>query len=170
MGTSPRSDLMSSDALFVPKTAVVVSVADATGREHRAEIFVEDHETLQLVLQSRAFVPLRRQDEAGKDLGIEFLARRTILWVRLDLLTALDEFDLEAESSTEGRAAQVRLSFVGAAPVEGMIRYLRPAESRRLSDYLESLPPFFPVRTPDYVYLVARDHVLLVEPIVEVLR
>lgn len=153
----------------MPKSLVAVRVADAAGRERDVEVYVEDHETLQGSLLSRRFVPMRRHDESGKDLGIELIARHALLWVRLDLLTALDEIDLDAEGSPEARTVQVRVRFEQSPPVDGILRYLMPAGSRRLSDYLEALPGFFALRTPDHVYLIASDRVASVEPLAEVI-
>ena len=50
------------------------------------------------------------------------------------------------------------------AAYAGGVRYFMPPAFRRVSDYLESLEPFFPVRTPDFLYLVNRNALAAISP------
>jgi hypothetical protein len=160
---------MSADALIVPKAEVPVELRDSRGRQHGGELFVgsdgDERESLQSVLLARRFVPMR-----GPGGAVEMLNRDHLLWVRLDLLTALDEIDLEAEAAAESRTANLRVALDDGTVLDGLVRYLRPSHQQRLSDYLQSVPAYFPVRTADHVYLVNRDHVMSVAPLLEVVR
>lgn len=132
--------------------ALFVRPLDATGRGER----------LLDVLTERAFVPVRAADDA-----VLFLAPRHLAWVRLDLLAALDELDPEAEDPVTSAVARVVVGFACGATLEGTMRYALPALTRRLGDYLERVPPFFPLHTPDWIYLVNVAQVASVTPLSE---
>jgi hypothetical protein len=156
-------------ALLVLKDTVSVELRDARGRQQAGELYVTggatERETLQSVLNRRRFVPVR-----SSNASVSLLQRDHLLWVSLDLLTALDELEPEAETATDSCTVGVRLTFSDGTDLEGTVRYLRPAESRRLSDYLESAPRFLPVRTADRLYLVNRDRLIAVTPTHEIIR
>ncbi len=160
---------MTAPILVVPKAPVPVELRDCRGRQHGGELYVggdaAERESLQSILLHRRFVPVKSGSSA-----LELVHRDQLLWVRIDLLTALDELDSAAETAPESRAAQLRIALADGTTLEGTVRYLLPSESARLSDYLEAVPAYFPVRTADHVYLVNRDRVMSVTPICEVLR
>lgn len=159
---------MTTPALLVLKDTVSVELRDASGRQLSGELYVTsgatERESVQSVLNRRRFVPVR---SAGG--SVSLLQRDHLLWASLDLLTALDELEPEAETATESRTVGVRVTFRDGTSLDGSVRYLRPAESRRLSDYLESAPAFLPVRTADRLYLVNRDQLISVAPTHEAL-
>ena len=158
-----------SDSLRVPKQAVSIQLRDARGVEHSASIYLADNaaaderrERLQDVLLSRRFIPVA---SGG---AFAFVHRDHILWVRLDLIAAFDELDHDAEGAEGSVAVGVRIELLDGSVVEGGMRYLRPADSRRVSDHLESLPCFFTVQTPDWLYVINRDGVIRLVAVDEV--
>lgn len=157
---------MTAPVLVVPKAPVPVELRDCRGRQHAGELYVGggavERETLQSILIRRRFVPVK---SGG---ALELVHRDQLLWVRIDLLTALDELDSAAETAPDSKTAQLRVTFGDGTSLEGSVRYLLPSQSSRLSDYLEVVPAYFPVRTSDHVYLVNRDRVMSVTPICEV--
>lgn len=160
---------MSALVLVVAKAPVPVELRDSRGRQHAGELYVaadaQERESLQSILLGRLFVPVKSPSGAT-----EMMHRDHLLWVRIDLLTALDELDSEAETASESRTARLRFTFVDGTTLEGTVRYLRPTDSQRVSDYLQTIPAYFPVTTADHVYLVNRDRVMSVAPIQEVVR
>jgi hypothetical protein len=171
---------MNTALLVVPKHTVDVEIRDARGRVRKVELFLAGDETtapkerLQDLLQLRRFIPARTpgSGEAHTETGdlrakIEFLSREHVLWVRLDLMTAIDELDLEAESAAESVNARVSLALDDGTTLEGVLRYLLPSGARRLGDYLEGLSAYFPLRTDDHLYLVRRDRVVAVSSLQE---
>jgi len=158
---------MSADVWIVPKDAVGVEIMDARGATHFGVLYLSalggERENLQSLLSTRRFVPLR-----GPDGKMEMINRDHVIWVRIDLLTALDELDLEAEDAAGSRSASLHLELYDGSALDGVVRYLRPSDSQRLSDYLETVGAYFPLRTADHVYLVNRDRVLSVTPVTEV--
>ncbi len=164
--------------MFIPKDTVEAEVRDTRGRVRRISLFLAAYnpdqpgERLRDLLDERRFLPIRISAEAKeldpKHPGFELLSRDHLVWLRLDLLQAFEELDGEAEGDEESVAAGVRIDLDDGSSLEGGIRYLLPCEGRRVGDYLETLPPFFPVRTPDYLYLVRRDRVVSVVPVDEV--
>ena len=168
---------MSTPPLVVPKHTVDVEIRDSRGRLRQVELFLagaEDTapgERLQDLLQLRRFIPVRTagSGEAHTETGdlrasIEFLSREHVLWVRVGLMTAIDELDLETESAKEGVTASVRVELEDGTQLQGQLRYLLPSGARRVGDYLESLSAYFPLRTADHLYLVRRDRVVAVVP------
>jgi hypothetical protein len=171
------TDLETVD-LVIPKSTVDAEIRDSRGRVRVVQFFLategEQHrERLQDVLNARHFLPIRvvrllGLDQTGVRTGFELLNRDHVIWVRLDIFTAIDELDLEAEGADGSVSARVRLLLDDGSDLEGGLRYLLPSESRRVGDYLETLPPYFPVRTQDHLYLVRRDRVVAVTPLDEV--
>lgn len=158
-----------SASLKIPKHAVGVETCDSRGNKRRLEIYLaqpatpeERGERLQDLLRERQFVPAR----AGGSL--EFLSTRHLMWVRLELIAALDELDPQAEYADGSVSALVKVSLEDGSDLVGGMRYLMPAGWRRIGDYLESLPGLFPLRTPEWLYLVNKDRVIRVVPIDEV--
>jgi hypothetical protein len=158
-----------SQTLKIPKSLVDVELRDSRGRELAAAVYLAEavpsgdrRERLQDLLTSRRFVPLRRPE------GFSFIARDHVMWLRLDLMSAIDELDPEAEGGAGSVSAGIELTLDDGTMLRGGIRYLLPRTSRRVGDYLEGLPPFFPLRTPNHLFLVNRDRVVQVVPIDEV--
>ena len=159
---------MSERAVVTVKETVLVEYCTARGAVAAGEVFLRPRESAQRgerlldVLTERAFVPVRRAGE-----GVVFLAPRHLSWVRLDLLAALDELDPEAEDDASSAVARVLLELSHGDTLAGTLRYALPAETRRLGDYLERAPSFFPLRTEDWVYLVNVARVVAITPLSE---
>lgn len=160
---------MSNDSLRIPKQLVRVEVRDARGHMQKADVYLaaasptgDGRERLQDLLIERRFLPTR----SGGNFC--FISRDHILWVRLNLMEAIDELDPEAEGSNGSVSAGIKIELDDGSILRGGIRYLRPKTSRRVGDYLEGLPPFFPLRTPEDLYLVNRERIINVVPIDEV--
>lgn len=152
--------------LQVPKSAVNVEFAVGQGNVERGLMFVSEsasghqpNERLQTVLATRRFLPVKL---AG---GVCFMRCAGVMWVRLDILDAIDELSPETEGAENSRAADVEILLVNGSKLAGAVRYLLPPEARRLGDYLDTMPQFFPLRTPDHVYLVNRECCLRVQPV-----
>lgn len=164
--------------MFIPKDTVEAEVRDKRGRVRRIYLFLAasnqegERQRLRDLLEERRFLPVKiapsEKEHDPKHPGFELLSRDHVVWMRLDLLQAIDEIDLEAEGAADSVAAGVRIDLDDGSSLEGGIRYLLPSDGRRVGDYLERLPAFFPVRTPDHLYLVRRDRVVSVLPVDEV--
>jgi hypothetical protein len=158
---------MSAELLKIPKELIEVRLQDSRGESHDGSLFVsESHqqrERLQDMLSWRKFVPLRMTD--GQ---VKFFSRQHITWIRTDLIDAFGELDPEAEANRSSVCAGMIVELDDGRRVSGAVRYLRPDVSRRVSDYLEALTPFFPLRTSQWLYLVNRDRIVSVTPIDEV--
>ena len=162
---------MSNESLRIPKHLVEVEIKDARGVERSASVYLASAsanggrpERLQDVLRERRFLPLR---ENG---SFCFISREHIDWLKMDVIAAIDEFDPEAEGNAGSVSAGVKLELEDGTLLLGGIRYLLPKPARRVGDYLEGLERFFPLRTPDYLYLINRDRIVQVIPIDEVRR
>jgi hypothetical protein len=159
---------MSDCEVVTFKETVLVECCTARGAVTRGELFLRPidadgrGERLLDVLAGRAFVPMRTGAEA-----VVFLAPRHLAWVRLDLLAALDELDPEAEDDVSSAVARVLVELAHGASIEGTLRYALPAMTRRLGDYLERAPAFFPLQTPDWIYLVNASQVASITPLSE---
>lgn len=159
---------MSNSSLRVPKHKVEVELRDTAGEVREVEVYLaesgaeERRERLQDLLANRRFVPVRHADE------LSFISREHVTWLKLDLISAIDELDPEAEGNVGSVSAGISVVFDDGTSLDGGIRYLLPRTSRRVGDYLESLPQFFPLRTPDWLYLVNRDCIVRVTPVDEV--
>jgi hypothetical protein len=153
--------------IIVHKDTVLVELCTATGALLRGEVFVRPHdgvtrgERLLDVLAQRWFVPVKTQER------LMFVAVRHLLWARLDLLAAVDELDANAENDVNSCTARVIVELVDKSRLEGSIRYAMPMPARRVGDYLEHLPMFFPITTEDFVYLVSATAVLSVTALEE---
>lgn len=153
-----------SEAYRVPKRSIDVLVCDRRGESHRGEIFVMDPqgdtrgERLQDVLAARRFFPVVREQ------GVEFWNSEAVSWVRVDLLSAIGELDLESEDATDSVESQVRVDLADGSHLEGAVRYLLPPESRRLGDYLDQLGRQLLLRTDEFLYLVNVHAILHVRP------
>ncbi|MEZ4409013.1 MAG: hypothetical protein R3A52_21465 [Polyangiales bacterium] len=159
---------MSDRAVVTVKETVLVEYCTARGAVAAGEVFLRPRdasgrgERLLDVLSERSFVPLRRAGE-----GVVFVAPRHLAWVRLDLLAALDELDPEAEDEANSAVARVVVELSHGDSLAGTLRYSLPVETRRLGDYLERAPSFFPLRTEDWVYLVNVARVASITPLSE---
>lgn len=154
--------------LLIPKSATAVELRDHRGLVQRCAVFLsapgapsDRGERLQDVLANRRFVPVQHEGQ------VRFLSNRHVVWIRLDLLAALDELDPEAEGAEGSQSASVHLELDDGSQLSGVLRYFLPRTSRRVGDYLASLPAFFPLRTEDWLYLVNRERVLSVVPLEE---
>ncbi len=147
--------------LQVPKTAVAIELLEPHGTVERAMMFLADdgprRERLQNVLAARRFVPVRQGER------VAFVRCAGLMWVRLELMDAIDELSPETEDAANSQTVAVDVVLEDGARLSGAVRYLLPPESRRLGDYLDTMAPFFPLRTPDHVYLVNRDRCVRVE-------
>lgn len=158
---------MSDRTVVTLKETVHVEYCTARGAVSRGELFLRPldangrGERLLDVLSERRFVPLRAAE------GLVFLATRNLAWVRLDLFAAIDELDPEAEDDASSVVARVVVELTHGATLEGSLRYALPAETRRLGDYLERAPAFFPLRTDDWIYLVSAARVASITPLSE---
>lgn len=158
---------MSEREVVTFKETVHVEYCTARGATARGALFLRPvdasgrGERLLDVLSERAFVPLR------SDGGMVFLATRHLAWVRLDLLAALDELDPEAEDDVTSAVARVVVELAHGAALEGTLRYALPEMTRRLGDYLERVPAFFPLHTDDWIYLVSAAQVASITPLSE---
>lgn len=174
---------MKPEQLVIPKYTVSAEIRDTGGRIRSVELYLSEQDTgdaprerLQDILAARQFIPARQVrdsrigDAPNQTPRFTLLNKEQVVWLRLDLLQAIDEIDIEAEGADESISAGVRIDLTDGSELEGSVRYLLPSGARRLGDYLETLPEFFPVRTPDYLYLVHRDSVIAVTPAEEVRR
>ncbi len=153
----------------MPKHAVEVEVRDSRGEMRSGAIYLAAqpdaefrHERLKDVLADRPFIPMKMGG------AMEFVSRRHVVWLKLDLIAGVDELDFEAEGAEGSVAIAVRIDLADGSLVQGTLRYYRPEGSRRLSDYLSDVEPWFPVRTDDWLFLVSREHVLRVVALDEV--
>lgn len=159
---------MSDCEVVTLKETVLVECCTSRGVLTQGELFLRPLDTagrgerLLDVLAGRAFVPLRIAGES-----VVFLAPRHLAWVRLGLLAALDELDPEAEDDASSAVARVVVELAHGAVIEGTLRYALPAMTRRLGDYLERVPAFFPLRTADWVYLLNAAQVASITPLSE---
>ncbi|HEY4222955.1 MAG TPA: hypothetical protein VGO62_16475 [Myxococcota bacterium] len=156
------------DEMVIRKDTVRVELCSSHGALSRGEVFLRSAgdssargERLLDVLAERWFVPLKTPER------IVFVATRHIAWARIDLLAAVDELDPEAEDDEASCTARVLVELEDGGKIEGDVRYALPPSTRRLGDYLERLPSFFPVRTDDWLYLVSSVCVSSVTPIEE---
>ena len=153
--------------LVIRKETVAVEICTEKGTFIRGEVFVRPHEgtdrgeRLLDVLAQRWFVPVKTPER------LLFVAVRHVAYVKLDLLSAIDELDPDAENDLNGCVAQVIVELVDATRLEGRVRYTLPPPARRVGDYLEHLPMFFPVTTDDFVYLVSSTCVMSVTALEE---
>lgn len=154
-----------SEPFRVPKKAVGVVVCDQRGEAHKGELFIFDPvgeargERLQDVLASRRFFPLVREH------GVEFWNSQAVSWVRVELLSAIGELDLESEDASDSVESEVRVDLADGSHLEGKVRYLLPPESRRLGDFLEQLGRQLLLRTDEHLYLVNVRSILHVRPL-----
>ena len=160
---------MSSEKYRIPKHSVSIDLLDSSGNQRSVEVFIADmcakedrRERVRDILGDRHFIPVREDDQ------FSFVSRRHITWLRIDLMAAFDELDPEAERSEGSVTAGVKVELEDGTTVEGGLRYLLPRQSRRVSDYLERIDGFVPIRTPDWLYLVNVDRVVRIVPIDEV--
>ena len=158
---------MSEREMVIPKERVSVELCTSHGAVSRGEVYLRAPqeggrgERLLDVLAERWFVPLRTPDK------MVFIATRHIAWARIDLLSALDELDPEAEDDASSCLARVIVEIAEGESIEGSMRYVAPPGARRLGDHLERLPQFFALRTDDWVYLVNAAAVAAVTPLEE---
>lgn len=159
---------MTDDAeLVIRKETVPVEICTERGAVVRGEVFVrpaegaERGERLLDVLAQRWFVPVKTAEK------LLFLAVRHVAYVKLDLLAGVDELDADAENDANSCVARVVVELVDGKQVEGSVRYALPSAARRIGDYLEHLPMFFPVTTDDFVYLVSSTCVVSVTALEE---
>lgn len=150
------------EGLIVPKETVAVEMATERGAIVRGEVFTLPFEgalrgeRLLDVLARRQFIPVKTAE------GLRFVAVRHLAWVKLDLLAAVDELDPVTEDDENSALARVVLELVEGSRLEGRLRYALPSLARRVGDYLEHLPLFFPLTTDDFVYLVSSHSVVSV--------
>ncbi|MBI4822468.1 MAG: hypothetical protein HY791_39780 [Deltaproteobacteria bacterium] len=151
----------------VPKRPLSVEVR-SLGDSLKAEVLLtevqnpdERGERLRDLLATRRFVPYRGPE------GVRLIGTERTLWVRLSMFEGLEELDEEAEGSAESVAAHVQLLLEDRSTLEGILRYLLPKESRRLSDYLERVSGFVPLHSEEWLYLVNLDRVIQVIPLEE---
>ncbi len=151
--------------LRVPKRAVPVEVATGGSTVRHVEVFLAPPahpggagERLSDLLARPRFLPVQ---EAGV---VTFLNCQLPAWFRLPLLDGLEELAPETEASADAVSWEVRVELAPSGFLEGTLRYLLPAHACRLGDYLRHAPTFFPLRTPDWLYLVNRACVVQVIP------
>lgn len=153
--------------LIIRKATVAVEIGTEKGTVVRGEVFVRPHEgsdrgeRLHDVLAQRWFVPVKTPER------LVFIAVRHVVYVKLDLLAAIDELDSDAENDANSCVALVLVELQDGSRLEGRVRYALPEPSRRLGDYLEHLPMFFPILTEDFVYLVNSTSVVSVTALEE---
>ncbi len=159
---------MDEREMIIHKDTVSVELCSTHGAQSRGEVFLrppqegtDRGERLLDVLAERWFVPLKTPER------LTFVATRHIAWARIDLLAAIDELDPEAEDDESSCTATVVVELNFGAKLEGVVRYALPHPMRRLGDYLERLPSFFPLRTDDWLYLVSSTCVSSVTPLEE---
>lgn len=148
----------SVDSLSVPKTRVEVTARYGSGQEHTLSLYVADGERVKRLLEDDRF--LHATDQAGL-----FVALRTehVAWLKLDPLDGIDEVDSEAEGAS-GVDIGVILRFADDSTLSGHLRYLRPAASARLSDYLEDETGTFVLHAEAGLYLVNPRQLVEVRP------
>lgn len=155
--------------LRIAKSTVDVEVRDTRGEVRRVQVYVTDGivqdgrgERLQDIFRARPFIPVRY----GKKL--EFISGNHLSWIRMDVISALDELDPEAEQTDGSVFASVRMQLEDGSFIDGGLRYFLPQPSRRLVDYLTVLPQWVPLRTAEWLYLINRQRVVRVIPLDEV--
>lgn len=153
-------------SLKIQKSTVEVDLRNARGEVRRVEVYVTDGlmqdgrgERLQDIFRARPFIPVRY------DKKLEFISGRHVTWIRMDLISALDELDPEAEQAEDSVAAEVRIELGDGSFLDGRVRYFLPSGRRRIVDYLASLPAWLPLRTDESLYLINRDRVMRVIPL-----
>lgn len=159
----------SDKEMMIRKETLPVELCSTHGALFRGDVFVrppqddgvDRGERLLDLLAQRWFMPVKTPEK------MTFVATRHIAWVRIDLLAAIDELDPEAEDDESSCEAHVIVELGDAGKVDGVVRYALPQHLRRLTDYLERLPSFFPLRTDDWLYLVNSTCVSAVTPLEE---
>jgi len=154
--------------MHVQKERVSIELRTVHGRIARGDILLrppqegaDRGERLLDVLGERWFFPLHTPEK------LIFIATRDLAWARIDLLASLDELDPAAENDETSCTARVMLELTDGSNLDGVVLYSMPEGHRRLGDYLEKLPHFFPLRTDDWLYLVSATAVASVTPLEE---
>jgi hypothetical protein len=161
----PAAGGVVNESYRVPKRAIEVLLCNRRGEAHGGEIFVMDPhgdargERLQDVLATRRFFPIVREG------SVEFWNSEAVSWLRVDLLSAIGELDLQSEDADESVESLVRVDLADGSHLEGNVRYLLPPESRRLSDYLELVGRQLLLRTDEHLYLISIHAILHVRPL-----
>lgn len=158
---------MQATQLKIPKYTVDVDIRSSRGAVSKAAVFVAESmtvdgrsERVQDIFDTRRFVPIRT--EGGR---LELISVNHVTWIRLDLITALDELDPQAEDEAGASAATVKVELEDGSMLEGGVRYFLPPSMRRVGDYFSTAPRWVPIRTPDFLYLVNRDRIVRVVPL-----
>lgn len=158
---------MQATQLKIPKYTVEVDLRSIRGAVGKASVFVAESmtvdgrsERVQDIFDTRRFIPIRT--EGGR---LELISTAHVSWIRLDLISALDELDPQAEYEAGAAAAAVKVELEDGSVLEGGVRYFMPAGMRRVQDYFSTAPRWVPVRTPDFLYLVNRDRIVRVVPL-----
>jgi hypothetical protein len=156
---------MQAAQLKIPKYTVEVDIKSSRGVEFKVAVYVAEEmtvdgrsERLQDIFTSRKYVPVRVE---GKH---ELINTAHVEWLRIDLISALDELDPQAEQELNAVSAGVKIELEDGSLIEGGLRYFLPIGMRRVGDYFETAPPWIPVRTPDHLYLINRDRIVRVVP------
>jgi hypothetical protein len=157
-----------SSTYRVPKEPVEVELRIDGGVRMSGQVYLssqaEGHPGRERVLDllnkpDRPYLPIRAEGD-----------HRLVSKKRIVLLRTLDDRDrrLTTDALTESRTAQVRLSVAwgasggasGAVSLDGSVIIEGRPERRRLLDYLNAAPRFFPLIRDDGVYLVNQDFVV----------
>lgn len=159
--------MQANTAFRIQKNTVNVGIKDALRELEQVEIYVAGGpslesrgERLQDILEERRFLPVRHDERT------ELISTPHLSWVKMSLIDALDELDPEVEQ-LGGLSVRVRVDLEDGASLDGMVRYCLPPAASRLADYLASIDRWFPLRTPEWLYLINRDHVMRVLPLDE---
>jgi hypothetical protein len=157
---------MQATQLKIQKYTLDVDIRSTRGVELTASVYVAEEmnadgrsERLQDIFDTDRFVPLRID---GK---LELFSPAHLVWIRLDLLSALDELDPQAEQAVNSSSAHVIVELEDGSRIEGGVRYYMPAGARRVADYFQTAPRWIPVRTEAFVYLINRDRIVRVVPV-----
>lgn len=160
--------MQASASLKVNKYTVGVEVRNIRGDVRAVELFLAEDlvrdgrlERIQDVLRERRFVPVRSAGHTS------MISVAHLVWAKVDLLSAIDELDLNAEGDGDSVLAPVEIELEDGSTVRGALRYVMPSGRRRLTDYLAALPQWVPLRSEEQLYLISREHIVRVSPIEE---
>jgi hypothetical protein len=95
-----------------------------------------------------------------------FVARSQVLYVKLPADSPFDDPDRVSAA----RRIEFEIELADGQLVDGVAALDVPPHRPRALDFLNSAPNFFTVRTRDAVWIVNRDHVRAVSPLVDLSR
>lgn len=137
----------------LPVDHVTASLILHDGDRSEVVIFVSPDEDIARILGAREpFLPMMR---AGK---FALVARAAIAAIGLPNIPSIPHDD---DLPVETQMASIRLR--SGHLIEGELRWIGPAGSRRTADFLNSDEPYINVFAGNTTYYVVKDHIAVVE-------